>query len=299
MLRESALPYLEPAIPSLTSRSRLAERTYTEQEITALLERATELQLQLARQDKDRPGLTITELEAVAAEAGIEPALLRQAAAELNEPGRSIFESSTGMTATHVLVERWIPGTLTPELWEDVVVELRHRFETDLGRMFGQPQYGKGSTEQIGRTVEWRHTTVSGIETRVLMRQKGDGIRVQLSQRVGLGSNLTEGIIYGTILSGILALMAGAFADSAQVGLMVLVPALLIAIPLITVVDRKWRVKKQRELESLADRIVGLAGAQARESESSSLISPPLETTIRDSTDEDVEPQRQSPRVRS
>ena len=121
-------------------RKGMPDRIYTEQEVAALLERAAELQAQAARRNEHRPGLSLAELEDVAAEAGLDPSLLRQAAGELDEPGRPLLDRSAGTTATHVSVERRVPGTFTPEAWEDVVAELRHRFDTDMGKMWGMPQ---------------------------------------------------------------------------------------------------------------------------------------------------------------
>lgn len=125
-----------------------------------LLQRAAELQAQAARCAEHRPGLTIAELESIGTEAGLDPSLIRQAAAELDAPERPMLRKNSGLTSSHVFVERRLPGTLSPEHWEDVVAELRHQFESDLGRMMGMPQYGSGTTEQIGRTVEWKHTSL-------------------------------------------------------------------------------------------------------------------------------------------
>ena len=239
----------------------MSDRVYTEEEVRALLERAAELQAQTARQAGDRPGLTLEELQTIASDAGLDPALLRRAAAELDEPGRSLLESSTGTSATHVFVERWVPGPLVPETWEDMVAELRHRFDTDLGRMMGMPGYGVSSTEQIGRTVEWKHTSLSGVETRVMVRERDGGTRIRLSQRVGWASATAESATYGALLAFFGGMLGIPVTESLGGGVAAFLAVLLVAFPLILMADRAWRRKKHRELEELGDRLAALAEA--------------------------------------
>ncbi len=238
----------------------MKDRTYSEQEIAALLERAAELQARTARKADRGPGLTLTELEAIAADAGLDPALLRQAASELDAPGRSLVESSTGTSTTHIFVERWLPGEMAGEAWEDIVAELRHRFDSSLGSM-GMPGYGLSSTEQIGRTVEWKLTSFSGIETRVMIRPRSDGTRIRLSQRVGTASSLVESVAYGGILSVVVAAIAGGVGQSVVLAVLVFLAALVVFMPSILYADRAWRRKKHRELEALGDTIVAMAAA--------------------------------------
>ncbi len=237
----------------------MAERIYTEKEVTALLERAAELQVQAARHDDGRPGLTLPELETIAQEAGLDPALLRQAAQELDAPNRSLFDVPARASATHVYEERWVPGTLTMDEWEDIVAELRHRFDTDLAKAMGLPGYGVGTTEQIGRTLEWKHTSMSGIETRLMIRQQGEGLRLRMSQHLGWGSMMTEACTYGSFLALLPAFVAGAITKSPGIGVLVLLLALVATIPLIYYAEKTWRGNKHRALRELADQIALLA----------------------------------------
>lgn len=252
----------------------MAERTYTEQEIAVLLERAAERQALAARRSPQRPGLTLAELEQVAAEAGIAPEHLQAAASELDEPARPLAGHRSGTTATHIYTERWVPGELTPEAWEDVVAELRHRFDTSLGGAFGfdtslggafGSSYGIGTTEQIGRMVEWKHTSLSGIETRVMIGPRGDQLRIRLTQRVGFASSGTESVVYGGLLALFVLLVSfiGAAATDASgfSPLIVLLVAALVAIPAVFVAERAWRQKKHQELEDLADWVAGAVAA--------------------------------------
>lgn len=243
----------------------MKDRSYTEKEIAALLERAAELQADVARRSEHQPTLTLAELEVVASEAGLDPVLLRQAAAELEAPGYPVLGENVGATATHNLVERWVPGDLTSEAMEDLVAELRHRFDTDAGKAMGMPTYGSSTTEQIGRSLEWRHTSMSGIETRVLLRPRGGRVHVRLSQRVGWAGPQAESVSYGMLLSALMALLAGGVLNSVFIAITTLVLAAAALVPLIYVLDQKWRRKKHRALQALGDDIAGLLAASARE----------------------------------
>ena len=240
----------------------MKERVYTKQEIAALIERTTELQAEKNRRGDHRSGLTLAELESVALEAGLDPSLLRQAAAEMDEP-RSVLPRRTSTSATHIFTERWVPGPLNPDAWEDVVAELRHQFDSSLAAMMDMPHYGEGTTEQIGRSMVWKHTSMSGIETRVLVRPRGDNVHIRLSQRVGWGSPVAESLSYGMALAGLIALVATALAELGAFGWIVLVLGFIVAAPLIFYADQAWRRKKHRELETLGDRVAMLMTASS------------------------------------
>ncbi len=245
----------------------MTNRSYTEEEIAAMLERAAELQTQQSRNSSLRSSLSLSELDEIAAEAGIDPANLRQAAKELDSPEKVLLDKSSGTNATHNFVERTIPGPLSLDAWEDVVAELSHRFDSDLGAGMGTT-HGRSSTQQIGRSVEWKHTSISGIETRVLVRPNGDNLRLRLSQRVGLGSTTTEGVMYGSFIALLVASITGALAHSAPIGFATFFVALLAAVPLVYYADKKWRGKKHRELNELGDQVASMlavAGKQQQE----------------------------------
>ena len=236
----------------------MSDRVFSEKEVAVILERAAELQALSARERDHRPGLTMAELESVAADAGLDSQALRQAAAELDHPQSDLLRRNSGMTAAHVFVEKRVSGTLTPEHWEDVVAELRHHFESDFASMMGMSGYGAGTTEQIGRTLEWRHTTMSGIETKVMLRPRGDEIDVKLRQRVGWASPPAEGSSYALILAIISGFFGGALLDSPLLGAALFLLVLAAAVPLIIYADGSWRKKKLRELETVADRLTSI-----------------------------------------
>lgn len=226
----------------------MSDRTYTEREIQRLIERAAELQAQ--EHDPGGPGLTLAELESVATEAGIDARYVRAAVAE--QRAGAAVQSKGGADTTHIYVERVVPGDLAEEAWEDVVMTLRNRFDTSLGATMGMPGYGQSSTEQIGRSREWRHTSMSGVETRVMVRPRDGQIHLRLSQRVGLASPPTEAFWYG-ILAGLLGFIPGLILTPGAWVFLWWAGAALLFMPLVYTLDTRWRDKKHRELKALAD----------------------------------------------
>ena len=65
-------------------------RRYTDEEVRRLLTRASELETQGASLPAKIDGPTLTDLEAIASEAGIDPAMVRRAARELDSPSGGI-----------------------------------------------------------------------------------------------------------------------------------------------------------------------------------------------------------------
>lgn len=244
----------------------MAENTFTKEEVAALLERTAELQLQRNRVQDGRPGLTLGELEHIADEAGLDPALLREAAEEMSVVGvrgvdgaRGIARGKVGpsTSSTHNYLDRVVRGKCTDDALENVVAHLRNRFDTDLGAAFGS-SYGSSSVDRIGRNVEWKHTSLSGIETRVLIRARDEAMHVRFSQRVGLGSPITESIGYGSILSFFAALVSAAAMDSGPMGVVSFFAALALFAPLVFLLDTRWRASKHRQLADLADEVTAL-----------------------------------------
>ena len=241
----------------------MPDRTYSEREIADLIERAVERQ-QAARTAEAGERLSLAEIERIAAEAGIDPAHVREAADEMDAAGRTLRRES-GTTATTVFVERWIDAPLTPDAWEDAVIELQTRHGADLGAMMGQT--AGGTVQQIGNAYEWRHTSGLGVQTTVTASPRDGRTRLRLTQLVGLGSPRSEGIAYGMGL----ALLAAGAALAVAAGLdtvlapplwavLVFVVALVVAVPTVTSLDRAWRGKKHAALGALADDLVPILG---------------------------------------
>ncbi|MEQ9399029.1 MAG: hypothetical protein RJQ04_07640, partial [Longimicrobiales bacterium] len=125
--------------------SRNLPKLYDEKEVGAILRRATEL----GREDPGTAGrgggTSLSDLEDIAREAGIDPALVRRAAGELESGGIGLrgWDRVFGETSTLVR-EAEVAGEIPPEAFEDVVNAIEA-----VVRDHGQPSV-------LGRTLTWR-----------------------------------------------------------------------------------------------------------------------------------------------
>jgi hypothetical protein len=242
-------------------------RTYTEREVSAIIERAVERQ-RVAEEGGGDAGLTLDEIERIGRESGIDPAHLRAAAAEIDDAGRTLARQS-GQSRTQVYVERWIDAPFTAAGWEDVVADLRVRFGATIGSGFGSTA---GETvQQVGQSFEWSHTSPLGVRTRVTVSPRGDRTRLHVTQLVGMSSPTVEGAAYGGVVAALLGViglaagsgLSGAPAVGAVVAALTFLLAWAVAAPLVAAADRRWRARKLRDLGDLADDLVPVLRAPA------------------------------------
>lgn len=230
----------------------MADRTYTEREVSDLISRAVERQQDASRQES-AVGLTLDEVERIGQETDIDPEHLRAAAAEMDSAGRTLSRQST-TSDKHIAVERWIDAPLTPEGWEDAVAHLR----TEFGLSMAAGMSAGGTVQQVGNAYEWQHTSGVGVQTTVTASPRDGRTRLQLRQLVGWASPRVEGIGYGLIVAMAAAAIGGpvsvAFLDvDPGVAALVFVLVWAVAAPAITALDRRWRAGKLRQLDALAD----------------------------------------------
>ena len=241
-------------------------RTYSEREVADIIERAVERQ-QATDVGDATPGLTLDEIERLGRDAGIDPAHLRAAAEEVDAAGRTLTRQRT-LTRTQAVVERWIEAPLTSAGWEDVVAHLRTAFGPASGAMIASD--AGESVQQIGETYEWAHTSPLGVRTRVSVSPRGGRTRLRMTQLVGLSSPSVEGVAYGAVIALLFSVIGGAVgaamadlsggaAAFALVATFVL--SWVVAAPLVTVADRRWRARKLAGLDDLADDLAPLLTA--------------------------------------
>lgn len=183
-------------------------RRYDDDEVARLLKRATELHEDEPARVSRGGGLTLKELEEIAVEAGINPAYLRRAARELDEPtspGAARSKQLLGEDTT-LLYERVISGEIPDEAFEDLVAVLQ---SSSLD--YGQPSL-------LGRTLTWRAETPSktrAIQVVVTSRDGETHIRVEerlhqlagglfggVTAGVGLGVGMGVGLPVGIVTLG-------------------------------------------------------------------------------------------------
>jgi hypothetical protein len=265
--------------------------TYTEREVAQIIERAV-MRQEEARRRQGAAGLSLEEIERLGTDVGIDPEFLRAAAAEI-DAGAGERESYT--TATHNHVERWTAGPLQVYDWEDAVEDLRTRLGTDYGPMYGR----QSATEfkEQGATKTWEHTSGLGVHHRLTVSERGERTRIRLEQQVGIMSPPAEGLFYGLLSMLLLgplaafvgtALFNGALATIASItmGLVLFVAASFA----IYKADVKWREKKHRDLEELADDLAMQLAPEAP-------VASGAATTPREATPEAATPETARPRL--
>lgn len=172
----------------------MAERVYTEKEVAHLIRRAVEMDSKRPSEHSgDRSkGLTISDLEKIAADSGIDPELMLRAADELDQAGdMDEVRESTRVNRSEIVSEHWIKGELTNEIIDDLMIELNHRFgtsEDDINwwdRLWNDYS-GKPLIKRTATSADWRYTDeIEFYTSRVLIQQRGDKLRIRVSKRQG------------------------------------------------------------------------------------------------------------------
>lgn len=106
----------------------MSDRRYSDDEVSAIFARATQVQDSAPRQLPADQGMSLAQLQEIGREAGIAPELVAQAARELAQPALprvpTLFGIPIGVART---VE--LGRSLSDEQWDRLVVELRETFE--------------------------------------------------------------------------------------------------------------------------------------------------------------------------
>ncbi len=143
-----------------------SDRRFSEREIREVFERAA-AQQQAAAQEAD--GLTLAEMQEVAASAGLDPAFVARAAqaVALGEPEQG--RTATGPIPTGVYRTELLPGPPTDALWAALLSDLRHTFNAE------------GTVRDDGAVREWRNGNLratlepAGVGSRLSLRTRRDG----------------------------------------------------------------------------------------------------------------------------
>lgn len=120
-------------------------RLYSDQEISAILKRAGELQAK--ESDAETHGLSLEELQHIAAEVGLDPKLIERAAAQLEHKGSDKKGVGLWGSPTSIHIERVMQGEIAEHQWADVAGRI--------GDAFGMV----GRSGQVGQSLEWTHTS--------------------------------------------------------------------------------------------------------------------------------------------
>jgi len=193
-------------------------RMYSEEEVGKILKRATELH-HAESSGGPREGMTLAELEEVAAEAGIDVGRVRRAALEVTT-GASDATAWSGFLGEDLSITRDIelPGEV-PE----------HDFEGLLGVVQGSV-HEHGHSSLIGRTLSWQGTAAdNGRKLRVVVTAREGATQIQVHESF---SQMAGGLFGG--IGGGVGIGAGVGAGM-PIGLALGSPALAVALPVATI----------------------------------------------------------------
>jgi hypothetical protein len=112
-------------------------------------------------------GLTLSEIEKVAAEAGIDPEAVRSAAAELNAAAPDDGSVNIWGGPLRATVARVVHVPMTERLWESLVAEIR--------RTYGDP----GKISEWGRSVEWSYDGPDIMTVHISVSALDDGTKIE------------------------------------------------------------------------------------------------------------------------
>jgi hypothetical protein len=194
-------------------------RLYTEREISAILKRAGEMQADQGI--SETYGLSLHDLQQIAAEVGLDARLVAAAAVELDGLGKSKREFQPFGAPTTLHVERVVQGEVSEDQWMAMTQEM--------SRAFGVI----GTSGQVGRTLEWTHSSrkvqlqvaVTPHEGQTKIRITGDFRRMAL---IFFLPWLFAGTTWGFALSAASgATMAGAASIALAIGMVVYMLSML------------------------------------------------------------------------
>lgn len=231
----------------------MTERRYTEEEVSAIFERAAEAQQAVRRALPPGEGMTLADLRAIGREVGIPVELVDQAAASVDQRGRDATRTFLGLPMG---VGRTVDlgRRLSDEEWERLVVDLRETFDA------------RGVLKSDGSLRQWTNGNLQA-----LLEPTATGHRLRMRTVYGAARAMMTGglAILGVsatvaIVTAVTGGLAAALAESAS--LMVTGAALFAVgaarLPL-------WARTRRRQMEGVAARLalaVGSPEAKALES---------------------------------
>lgn len=224
-------------------------RRYSEEEAQRIFARVAEREREAA--SSSASGLSLAELEEAARAAGLDPALVASAAAELDAAPHK--ERTAAGAPVEVVRHRLVPGALGDDGWAQMVGTVR--------REFGEP----GTAGQIGRLREW--TSIGGrsnneVVTRLTAEPTAGGTRVTLSRSV---RQVALGFTIATTVQLALAVIFGVIAATGVEPDLWIATAILVGLGTVfglgvQVGTRAWHRRDSARFDRLLDRLAQLDG---------------------------------------
>ena len=168
------------------------ERRFNEEEVALIIKRAAELQQTEQVENDTSRALSLSDVEQIAREAGIDSKLIRQAALGLDQSSTTIRPNPWLGSPTRIVFERVVEGEIPIDEFESVIAEVR--------RTFGD----NGVPSVLGRSLAWSSSVRGGRR-----RARGRQIDVSVVVRGGLTTirveeelGNTAGALFGGLVGG-------------------------------------------------------------------------------------------------
>jgi serine/threonine protein kinase len=221
-----------------------SRRRYDASEFDEIVRRASELEV---TNPTTSGSMTLGRVEAIAAEAGIRPTLVRSAAASMT-PSRALVPAKPNPVIggpTRVMIERVIPGELPESEFGRVVDEIQRHFH-QLGHV---GQFGRSFTWSMSRGAPGRR------DLDVSVRVDAGSTRIIVDEGLGqLIGGIFGGIGGGVGGGGMGPIIATLAAMHAGPEIAIAVPAyLLLVYGAARAIFRSASAARQRKLDAIAD----------------------------------------------
>ncbi|HEX7942218.1 MAG TPA: hypothetical protein VF488_10460, partial [Gemmatimonadaceae bacterium] len=174
----------------MTDPGASTNRRFNEKEVALIIKRASELQ-QNETTAESTTGMSLAELEQVAREAGLDPELVRRAAADLDTRVTDQTPNRFLGAPTVLRLERTIDGEVPTDEYEPMVLEMQ--------RLIG----GTSTASTIGRTLQFsltggNHQHASGRDVQVTITPRNGRTTIRIEERLGpLAGGLFGGLLGG------------------------------------------------------------------------------------------------------
>ena len=226
----------------------MSDRRYREREIREVFERAARDQEQ-AKAHAAQEGLTLDEMQEIAASAGIAPEFVARAAQSvaLGEPEQG--RMSLGPVPRGVFRTEFLPGPPTDDLWNELVADLRRTFSA------------QGTVTETTRLREWRNGNLS-----VTLEPSGTGSRLHLrtrrDQRLGAVGILTALALFPLLVLA-LGTLTGNLSPDQVLALVAVGLSSTLGAAGVLASQRVWATTRERQMEAVAQRTLGLSQESA------------------------------------
>ncbi|MEO5814406.1 MAG: hypothetical protein ABIT20_03895 [Gemmatimonadaceae bacterium] len=176
-----------------------ASRRYNEKEVALIIKQASELQE--ANPGDSTSGMSLVELEQIARETGLDPALIRRAAADLDTRVTDRTPSRFLGAPTTLRLERTIDGEISSDEYEAIVLEIQ--------RAVG----GMGSASTLGRSLQWTSAgtgrrRLSGRLVQVTVTPKNGRTTIRIEEPMGQVARALFAASMGGIGMGMMPLVS-------------------------------------------------------------------------------------------